>query len=250
MDIIIPKSTAIDDLLKSMSSIQANMCIKDSNGHYSKCNQHMVDFVGKSFSHELDGTTDLDLSWRAGHELYRAHDQQVIKNNKTYYLLEPALNDKNELIRLFAIKAPLSKFSSDIPGLVSVNMSLDNLTFKLILSQFLEITEKLKLDVDPGSIIRLITHVMQLKKAHSQWKHNKELFDYGTIRFTFREAQCLHFFLNNYSAEKTSKQLHISRKTVECHIARIKVKLQCKDRTEITNKAIDDGFIELMFMKF
>lgn len=99
-------------------------------------------------------------------------------------------------------------------------------------------------------VLRVVTKAMQLNKSSKPLKHEKTAFIYGNMNFTLREAQCLHYLLNNYSARKTADKLNISHKTVEFHISKIKNKINCHNITQITNKAIEEGFIDIMFMKF
>lgn len=86
-----------------------------------------------------------------------------------------------------------------------------------------------------------------------QFESSKKLtttFDYGKVVFTYREAQCLHYFLHHYSAKKTGDKIYISQKTVEFHLAKIKCKLGCKESSQIIKLALQYGFIDLMFMQF
>lgn len=89
-----------------------------------------------------------------------------------------------------------------------------------------------------------------LKTLEIQYPGKEQFFDYGRVVFSYREAQCLHYFLHHYSAQKTSEKVFISKKTVEFHLSRIKEKLSCHDSSQITKLAVDYGFIDLLFMKF
>lgn len=98
-------------------------------------------------------------------------------------------------------------------------------------------------------MMQIVTQIINTNNCKKQWDKERKLFDYGKVIFSLREAQCLHYFFNHYPAEKTFKEIFISKKTVEFHLAKIKQKLNCVDTSELTNLAIDHGFIDLMFIQ-
>ncbi|MBA2652289.1 MAG: helix-turn-helix domain-containing protein [Tatlockia sp.] len=173
-----------------------------------------------------------------------------MENKKPSYFIEPATGAHSKLIDCLAIKAPLFKSDNNIAGVQGISISMENISFNQVLEKFIYACQEFKLALEPSKMILLIRQIMQSNNCKKQWDKETRLFDYGKVKFTFREAQCLHFFLNHYSAEKTANEIFISRKTVEFHLANIKQKLNCCDVKELTNLAIDYGFIDLMFMKF
>ena len=98
----------------------------------------------------------------------------------------------------------------------------------------------------PNMIFRIVSKASTILNATQGLDNQSRTFRYGDISFSFREAQCIHYLLKNYSAKQTSKQLNISPKTVEFHIARVKNKLNCNTKSQIVDKAIELGFIDLM----
>lgn len=249
-DIFIQKSNNLKDTLKSLYSLPVNSGIKDSEGRYHDCSPHLIDYVGKNSIKDLQGATDLDLCWSENWQFYREHDRLVEKKQKTQFFIEPARNAKNELIPLLSIKAPLSLFSHSISGIIGANISLNQIAYQDILLQLITIAEKLHLNLNAQKMIQISTQAYQFNQAYNQWQHKAKLFEYEKVTFSFREAQCLHYFFNHYSAEKTAEKLRISKKTVEFHLAKIKEKLNCHNRSELTNYAVDYGFIDLMFISF
>ncbi|MBA3537802.1 MAG: response regulator transcription factor [Tatlockia sp.] len=175
---------------------------------------------------------------------------QVQVQNKPFCFIEPTLLEDNSILNLVSIKAPLLSVDNRIAGIFGVSNGLENKSLNEILQRLLAISEIVKLQLDLGPMISLMTQIMKIKELQNIWKKNRPLFDYGQVIFNFREAQCLHYFLNHYSAQKTSEKLFISPKTVESHLVKIKKKLNCYDTSQISKLAIEHGFIELMFMKF
>jgi len=235
-------------ILLSLMDFPFSAGTKDSQGFYNSANNAMAEYTGKNSVKDLIGVKDSELSWKEGVEIYRNHDKKVEKSGKYQIFLEPARKASGQISSLLCIKAPLNQFIENTSGIAGATVPL-SLPCEAILKWTLKIFELLRLQFDYQALMKIITNAMKFENLQTQWKHNREFLNYGTISLTLREAQCLHYFFHNYSAEKTSENLCISKKTVEFHLAKIKEKLNCTS-SEIVNKAIDEGFIELMFMKF
>ena len=59
----------------------------------------------------------------------------------------------------------------------------------------------------------------------------KKLFSH----FSKRELECLKFLTRGYTAKETGKELHISSKTVEFHIASAKIKSGITLKSQLIN---------------
>lgn len=241
------KAINIDKTLLPLPDL---VLFKDLEGYYLGCNDVMAEYVGLATAEDCLGKDDNSFNWRDFYQVYQRNDRLVVKNKKPTYYIEPAQGANNILIDCLAIKAPLFRTNNQIAGMQCISISLDNIPFNQVLQKFIGACQTFKLALEPIKMIQIITQIMQTNNCKKQWDKPGKLFDYGKVRFTVREAQCLHYFLNHYTAEKTSQEICISKKTVEFHLANIKNKLGCFNAKEITNKAIDFGFIDLMFMKF
>ncbi|WP_347252308.1 LuxR C-terminal-related transcriptional regulator [Legionella sp.] len=135
-------------------------------------------------------------------------------------------------------------------GTLGIALSFQEKSVNEFLQEILKITSILNICIKHELMIRLITQIMHLNSVQKGLKLENQFFDYGHVVFSYREAQCLHYFLNHYSAQKTSEKLFISPKKVEFHLAKIKEKLNCYDTYQITQLAVNYGFIDLMFMRF
>lgn len=250
MDAFIPDNKHLKRFLDNLSSIPSSVIAQNRQGMYLGVNQATADFTGLQSPRELVGGTDLDFSWRDQHKLYRKNDWVAEQSRKPYYCIEPSKNHHNQTVYELSVRAPLVNTGNEVYGVIGIWTPLNSLPFSTTLSEFISSTEILNLDLNPNIILRVVAQAMQLNNLAKQWKHPKALFNYGEISFTLREAQCLHYLLNNYPARKTAEKLFISQKTVEFHITKIKQKINCQNLREITNKAIDEGFIDIMFMNF
>ncbi|MBA3535033.1 MAG: helix-turn-helix transcriptional regulator [Tatlockia sp.] len=237
-------------MAKSLIALTDSILYKDLNSYYLGCNDAFAEIAGLTSVKDAIGKNDLMLPWHKSSQMFISNDRLVTKHKKSLYFIEPTLSAKNKLIDLLTIKAPLFGKVNSIIGIKGISIPIENPSFDCLLKKFINGAQQFHLKLDPLEVIQIITQIIQVNNCKQQWKKNCELFDYGKVKFTLREAQCLHYFFNHYSAEKTSKELFISKKTVESHLAKIKKKLNCINSIQLTNLAIDYGFINLMFMQF
>lgn len=94
--------------------------------------------------------------------------------------------------------------------------------------------------------------------CENETKHNK--FIQQTLNYTVmdrfedhdlseRESECLFYLLRGYAARSVGELLGISPKTVEFHIAKIKIKMQCKTKSELIEKALHLGLGNILLDK-
>jgi DNA-binding CsgD family transcriptional regulator len=60
-----------------------------------------------------------------------------------------------------------------------------------------------------------------------------------------RQTECLFFLLRGKTAKEIAKILNISPRTTECHLEEIKYKLNCATKSELIEKAIASGYINI-----
>ena len=235
---------------KSLLATIDLLLIKNIDNYYIGCNDSLAAYAGLATVNDCIGKDDSMFPWHIYHSNYVNSDLQVIKYQKSFYFPEPVKGANNEITDCLTIKAPLFTEDNIIAGVQGLIISLENISFNKFMLKFIDAAKKFNLEIDPSKMIQIITQIININNCKKQWDKKSKLFDYGKVIFSFREAQCLHYFFNHYSAEKTSQEICISKKTVEFHLAKIKQKLNCFNTTEFTNLAIDYGFIDLMFMKF
>ena len=248
MEIVNPKASRFYNLDKSILTLPGYVFWKDINGHYLGCNDSLCELAGVSSPGDVQGQTDSSLPWATDHQFFRDNDQQVQKRKQTCCFIEPSGLPNNVIQNILSVKAPLIAMDGSVAGVIGASIPIEEKWLHDSMQKFTHFAKTLSLHLEPRLIARIMMKIVHLnsdkvlKEAH--------LFDYGAVIFSLREAQCLHYFLNHYSAQKTSEKLFISKKTVEFHLAKIKEKLNCNDMSKMTNLAINYGFIDLMFMKF
>lgn len=65
---------------------------------------------------------------------------------------------------------------------------------------------------------------------------------YSHVGLTEREFECAICLLEGKTAKQTSKDLEISRRTVETHLSNIKSKVNCKTKAELISIFLKNGF--------
>lgn len=222
----------------------------DSYDYFITASDAYIVEAGFKNEEDIVGKTPSDMPWGHCYPLYKANNYLVKKNMKSMWFVEPLPISSNKKIDILSVKAPVISLENKMIGISGIGISVTNVPFDKIMSNLLLAADQYNLSFDPKFIMQVISQISQSNNCIYQWPKESKPFDYGHVYFTLREAQILHYLFNHYSAEKTAEKLEISKKTVEYHLANIKVKLNCLNKSQIVNKAVDWGFIDLMFMKF
>jgi len=67
--------------------------------------------------------------------------------------------------------------------------------------------------------------------------------EYSPLNLTGKQENCLFLLIRGKTTKEIAKALAISPRTVEGHLEAIKIKLKCKYKSEIIERAIDCGFL-------
>lgn len=62
------------------------------------------------------------------------------------------------------------------------------------------------------------------------------------FKFSQRETECLYFLVRGKTAKGIAQILNLSVRTIESYISNLKIKLGCYSKTELIEKAIENGF--------
>ena len=105
--------------------------------------------------------------------------------------------------------------------------------------QFLKLCETLKQD-------NKLNHNKKSKRrppVHQHVDHYKLGKQHPGAYLTGREAECVTLLLEGYSDEKISRLLHVSPRTIEYYLRKVKEKMHCKSKTEIVDKVKQTNFM-------
>lgn len=85
--------------------------------------------------------------------------------------------------------------------------------------------EETKIIIPKGKQLRILANLLVQAKSNRK-----------SLQLSNRELQCLeHILIGNGSSKEVARQLHISPRTAEHHIANLKTKLGCKKKSELRN---------------
>lgn len=115
---------------------------------------------------------------------------------------------------------------------------MKQLKTKLITEQLLRICFSLL--QDKNKIVKTKHKTIPRKKQLVRYYLNKR----HTIYLSQREAECVVLFLEDYDDAKTAKVLGISERTVEYYVQKIKEKLGCHHKRQITPIIKASAFME------
>lgn len=76
----------------------------------------------------------------------------------------------------------------------------------------------------------------RINESHSFAPVSPSQLNQWSDELTLREKDCAFFLARGFSAKEIGRQLDISARTVESHIQRIKIKLNCYSRQQLIKK--------------
>lgn len=106
-------------------------------------------------------------------------------------------------------------------------------------------------EINQTNLTKVFLHIAKLDKRF-QIKNNINHRSYyignslKDSNLTNREIECLFYVVRGKTANQIAKILFISKRTVETHIANIKSKLGCVNKSDLIDKAVTDNLINLL----
>jgi DNA-binding CsgD family transcriptional regulator len=71
---------------------------------------------------------------------------------------------------------------------------------------------------------------------------------YPEIYFTKREAQCMLLLLKGKTMKEAADILSLSARTIEYYIKNMKIKIECRTKSELIGAVIESDFIKFVQM--
>jgi DNA-binding CsgD family transcriptional regulator len=106
-------------------------------------------------------------------------------------------------------------------------------------------------DITDCHIIDLTRYLLKTDGKY-QYEICKQQFSYILMDNYFnnnlseREMECLFFTLRGKSSKTIGKILNLSAKTVEYYIDQLKIKLNCKNKAELIEHALTNGYLNVL----
>lgn len=200
---------------------------KDINSVYLKANTNAAHLLGFKHPDELVGITDYDVCCKAAEDadLFVEADKKVQCSHKPISVLNVSTFANDQVKVLLANKSLFFDEEAEPCGVVGQYLELDSGILKNRYFLF------------------NIYSMMKNKKNGANYYLNGE---YGGIKLSTRQAQCLFYVLRGKTSKVIARILHLSNRTVEGYVDDIKVKMECKNKAELIEKAIYLGFLEII----
>lgn len=193
--------------------------VKNSDFQYIAASKRLIQLIGCVSEKNFYGLDDYDQPWVQHADVYREEDKQIL-SGKSIAFLHPAKLFSGDDIVIVSRKYPLYDQKNEIQGIIG--------------------------NVTIASSPQLLRNMSELQNVDFEisLQNFYEEPDF-TSTLSKRESVCLFYLVRGKSAQDIANILHISKRTVEKHIENIKDKLNCKKKSEVIEKAIECGLINL-----
>lgn len=195
-----------------------NVYSKDIKGCFMSSNQTMLEVNNIPSEQDILGATDYDLAWKNQAPALIKNDQEVIQTNKAKTYIEPVWLNGKELHCYISHKRPLRTSLGKVIGVFGLSFLLD----------------------DENSSINTVNEITALSNSNL----SKQIQDLGEQPFlrarhlTKRQMDCLYYLVKGMTIKQIANTLNLSPKTVEHYLDAVKVKLKCRNRTELITTAL------------
>ncbi len=186
---------------------------KDAYGVYLGCNNTQAKATGFDQGVDIVGGTDLDIFPTEFAPIYRQNDLAVMHHEQPSIIIEPGVALNGPPIFGLSYKTTLRTcFSKKVAGVIGVTFVYQaNEPLNQLLLNF------------PGNHLSHVDEV-QLSK---------------------RQLDCLYYLVKGLTMKKIADQLNLSPKTVEHYLDAIKMKLNCRSRSDLIAAGLQLSSIKL-----
>lgn len=200
---------------------------KDRQSIYLGCNSGTL--IATKFKSEKDiiGKSDYEMPWRDAAEQIIAQDKLCLKG-EVQFSSQSLVDAYGRKTTFLVQKGPLYDKKRKIIGIIGTGFNLTKENYKEV-----------------GYLIKATG--INITDIYSYLSSTNPGYEYQGIKFTKRQAQVISYILKGLSVEAVAKQIGVSKRTVEATIEQLKEKLECEKKYQIIDKAIEYGFIDLMF---
>lgn len=212
------ESLPLNHLENLFELTSANVYSKDIKGCYLSSNQTMLEVNNIPSEQDILGATDYDLTWKEQAPVLIQNDQEVIQTNKAKTYIEPVWLNGKLLQCYISHKTPLRTSLGKVIGVFGLSFLLE----------------------DENSLINTVNEVSALSNS-SLCKQIQHVGAQPFLRgrhLTKRQMDCLYYLVKGMTIKQIANTLNLSPKTVEHYLDAVKVKLKCRNRTELIATAL------------
>lgn len=179
---------------------------------------------------QVIGLRDCDTSWRELSDVFEKQDIFCLKNVGAQYNIDAPLCFDNVKRYSLTQKIPILE-NGKICGVGFIALPLE-------ISQLM-------------IFIRMLFHHTRGANQKTPLIVNtkQKYFYYKNLSLTRAEARCLSYALRGLSVPEIAVKLNRSKRTVEAHFDELRGKIGCTKHSILFEKAVEYGFIDLIFME-
>jgi DNA-binding CsgD family transcriptional regulator len=205
------------------------LCIKNKSSVIQACSKELCKLIGYRNSVETYGITDFDMKCEAanGAQQFVEQDQDALIRGENIAINIYNYVNGNKVI-MYSKKTPLI-YCGEVYGINAIGYDLTHLN--TITNQFILLLENDK---------NFLT--LSQKKMTSYTFYDR----YPIEKLSKKESMCLFYVLRGKTNKEIAEILHLSSRTVEGKMTEIKAKMQCDSRNQLVEKAIQNGFLEII----
>ncbi len=217
-----------NQMIHIINQIPGSIGLKSLDSSYIVGNRFFAKTVGLKHGQEFSGRTDHDIDNLSEFATtYRVQDQHIMNSETTLQLIQ-LRHCADHVYRLFyAIKKPLYNEHDKLIGVIGHGT---NLKAKLI-DSLLSYLHTNKHDKPKEQTIKIETNFTTSDKK---------------IILTQRESEVIFHLLRGRTLKMIAKCLHISSRTVESHVNKVKGKFNCTSKSQLIERCLASGLFHII----
>ncbi len=224
-----------NQLIKVVESLPINLfpgffTIMTHKLKYLTVNKLALDLIGYKSEDQVSGTTYDNMPCKASESaaVFIKEDQRVLESNKPIKILSYQCFNGSDWKIMIAEKMPITNQMGEVIG---------------VMGHFIDVSD-LRL-IDLGRF--LIKHGAKYLNKIQKYQFSYILEDtYQDLNLSDRQTECLFFLLRGKTVRLIAEILELSPRTIEGYIDEIKTKFGCRTQGEIIDKAIVNGYMNII----
>lgn len=204
---------------------------KDLNSVYLVGSSSTAKIFGFNDTDQLTGITDSTVRCEAAEyaELFIKQDEKVKIGGNPISVLDVHPYANNEIKTLIINKSLLLDKNSKPIGINCHCIEVNN-----------QILSDIALQLAKSD--KTITNNKHIKKAANFYLNSQ----YDGLNLSKRQTECLFYLIRGKSLKAIGKAMNLSPRTIESYIDLIKDKMGCNTKSEVIEKAIEIGYLEIL----
>jgi DNA-binding CsgD family transcriptional regulator len=207
-----------------------SLLVMNVNSKFLMASDTALKWTGFKAHTALEGASYCDMPCKISeeHDVYIAQNQSLIAHNTELSILGYYCYANDDWKIIFGKKYILKDQNDKILALVS---------------HFNDITRYNIVDLNKFLEITIGKHSVKINRKQVSYVLNDT---YHETLLSKRQSECMFFLLRGKTAKDIAKILRLSPRTVEEYIDQIKSKLNCNTKSDLIEKAIQLGYINII----